>query len=797
MNNPENEIPEIPQAPLANPGYAVGQLGKAYVTLQAHEDAQTREGALIKIGNWIKVITGMLSGGLQIGSRKPVKDVPVWATLEVVRGGFSTGSLLAGGELQPHEREMLRKISADKTASSRSAINAYYLTDAGLTDLQKLLSTGCYRLGLPEEGALLVIAWLLKHDQIEQASNVLDEIGPYTDHLRFYPIPETRPLPTSSLIYLQTISQTIDDLKKLKLSRRIQAQREATRVWAPLSDRVVELLLETVEGEPPTLEQDSNGEPGQTKARQPIVRGGWPCQIFSTEWNLRAKATLAEIRQSRNKHTLCGQPERHSKRSFGTLCYFLEICASDPSKLTGQDVGRIRFLLASIKQKRGLPSSEQCQRLRQVQRDLAKLPTNAELAKVVIDRLIQMPQDEGLNSLEGPLMPVTEKEAIEHEIDVGRVLRTRLETKVRRCLASTVEDLIGQGILTSSESLARVIPQITGQVRAAGLTDPELRQIDNQIYQAFRRRRSLLLLNLENQVKLEELPWIQAINRYREYGADTKAEARQTLEQVFVAAIRAFPHQILPNKLLQEIRSLATAADLKIPIVDEVAADIFMGTFSTKFLNAAQIAGKLLSGTLYERYYGIPYDQIRQFDDAVASQYGTPTSPKFDQLCSVLANEQSSAAKWSVARNGKIIEQEQIVTTHNLAALFVSLDLARSLQPELEQLARRCFKWICYRLQVKIELWQARLQTVKNTAYAWRQMIFFLALLPENDHEEFLSWAVDELEKQPVQFQMRFRPALNGLHSVIHGAVLPAVDQESGDMRRFLGWTIGKHWLLS
>jgi hypothetical protein len=35
-----------------------------------------------------------------------------------------------------------------------------------------------------------------------------------------------------------------------------------------------------------------------------------------------------------------------------------------------------------------------------------------------------------------------------------------------------------------------------------------------------------------------------------------------------------------------------------------------MGTFSEKFLQAAQKASEMLEGTLYDRYYGIPFADI-------------------------------------------------------------------------------------------------------------------------------------------------------------------------------------------
>jgi hypothetical protein len=263
-------------------------------------------------------------------------------------------------------------------------------------------------------------------------------------------------------------------------------------------------------------------------------------------------------------------------------------------------------------------------------------------------------------------------------------------------------------------------------------------------------------------------------------------------------AIRAFPQQILPNKLLQEVRTLAEGAGLHLPIVNEVAADIFMGDFSEQYLRAAQQAGTLLAGTLYERYYGVDYVQIQQIDDVTPSRYGASTSPTFTRLCYERAGATQTGGRWSVARNGTVIEQDQILASHNLAVLFHELGLIETLGPQLEELARRCFAWICHRQQQKINAWRPRLRMIKNSAYAWRQTVFFVALLPTETIDTFLGWAYDHLGQQRPAFQARFRPALHSLALVAAGGPVDTQDQHrhTSDARRFLGWTTERHWLM-
>ncbi len=256
-------------------------------------------------------------------------------------------------------------------------------------------------------------------------------------------------------------------------------------------------------------------------------------------------------------------------------------------------------------------------------------------------------------------------------------------------------------------------------------------------------------------------------------------------------AVTAFPQQILPNKLLQEVRALAEAAGRKLPVVDEVAADIFMGDFSEKFLRAAQTAAALLRGSLYERYYGLPYDRVRAIDDVKKSRYGAASSPAFVRLCTELAGAGGSS-RGSVAHNGTVIEQEQILTTHNLAVLVAALDLRPVLAPRAAELARRCLDFGLTELATAPPYRQGRLRAIKQCAYAFRQLVFFLSLGDAAAVEELLGYAWDRLIAQPEPLRSRFRPALAGLSRAARGMS----PEEPPGVRRLQGWNDAGHWLL-
>jgi hypothetical protein len=126
----------------------------------------------------------------------------------------------------------------------------------------------------------------------------------------------------------------------------------------------------------------------------------------------------------------------------------------------------------------------------------------------------------------------------------------------------------------------------------------------------------------------------------------------------------------------------------------------------------------------------------------------------------------------------------------------LALDLVDRLRDELGEMAQRCFKWVCKRQQVKVLHRHDALIVLKNTAYAWRQMIFFLSLLSQADVDEFLEWAELHFQEQPEEFRERFRPALNGLKFAARGGSLDRECANNPEVRRFLGWSNTRHWLL-
>ncbi len=765
---------EFPQAS-ANPGYALDELARALAAQNGAADERARANADHRVEAWRRVLTGMTSGALEIGAREPVQNVPAWATLEVAHGGFATGGLLAGGPLLAHERALLAHVASAPApgVGERALLNVFYLSDEGRRRLDEMRANGTFRVNVPEEGALLVVSFLLARGDNARAESILEAIAPFMDRLRFYPVPDPRPLLSTSVVSVAKVADVRTALSRRRPKPAIVRMNDALTLWLPLYDRVASLFLMTVKGPAPTFVRGADGALLLRPDRQPLLQGGLPCQRFPEGFADEARATCALYTELRQRHASAhGAPHGASEPispNMATLLAYAATAARDPKALGERDVARIRRALAGFCTKHGAPGSWKHAHLRARQAAWAKRPLHADLAHVLGDRLARRPQDAGLSSLEG--------------LNDDAAIPPHLMSKLTRCIEGTIDELVRRRIVTSGEVLALVLPQVTSQIRALGIGDPELSRVYAAIYGAFRKRRSLLLLDLGSQVKLAELPWVQAIERFRDGSVGEAAAARTTLEQVATLHVTAFPETIFPNKLVTELVALAKGAGLVLPLTEELAADIFMGAFTPKFVAAARVAAELLTGSPYERYYGIPYDRVRSLGDG-----GEKPELELARLCVELSRQRDLPRFGTPAQNGRIIEQQQIVTTHDLAQLFSALGLHNALRGELRHLAERAFHHAAKLLGTK-HGGKTGLRARKDAAYAFRQMLFFLSFVSEDELFAFSIWAEETVSAQPEDASARLGPFWRGVSHVLADGAFDDDGRGPGDAVRFLGWT--------
>lgn len=756
--------------------YPAAQLAKAFTTALTHEDADTRRRAEERGQRWRAVLAGMAAGRLTAGSRTPVAGLPAWVTLEVVRGGFATGTASAGGPLQPYETEAARQFGVPV---ERRALFAHCLSDAGLAWLWARLDSGRYEIGVPEEAALLTMAWLVRHGETDAALDLAAELEPFADQLRFLPRPTDVPAQASgaadagAAVHRYTVSDSVDTLIRRRPNAAVETQREALAVWQPFGDAMLVHWLET-------------------------ARDGRVLELApDTDWLARGAALLDRYRLLAAEHTRCTK-HRSPRQNLGILRGALEeTVAGRP--LDARRLGLLRHAVDSMVRRRGLPGSAPHTALRREQaRQAALLPPRTGPADAAPARRTApgqrhhrgAPAADARDGAGGTRdRPAHRGGGAAGDPAGGRVRAERADRHAR----GTGRRPLRRGPGRAGTAVGRRHHRVGVRRRDAACADgrelPGLPQpplaAPAQSGPAGPRRGTALVRAVSGQ-------------RAAVLGKPDEEGALTVLRQLGELAVQAFPGTVLPNPLVRELGVLARRCDLGVPFVEELAADIFMGTFSPKFLKSARVAAELLRGTLYERYYGIDYAAIRNLaiaetGEALSRSYGARTSPGFARLCTERAGTASGSDSWSVAANGKVIEQAQILTTHNLATLVHRVGIAP--QPGWSDLARRCFGTVC-RLTAQVHNNRRPLPTIKDAAYAWRQMLFALSLCPPDEQRQFLTTLDEETARHPAHVRSRLAPALAGLVRTAEGGTFDADGTaDGGRAHRFLGWSTGRHWM--
>ena len=670
-------------------GYVWEQLRKALATAGASDDPATRQRARLRARRWFRVLTGVATGRLTIGSRTPVKAFTEWMTPEIIRGGFATGVAAAGGRLATDE---IALATLAGVRPRRRDMFEWFLSREGLRELDRMLDVGDYRLGLPEHGALLTVAYLRRRGMTEEADRLVRAITPWSGDVRFSPAPtDDVDLPG---VHVATVSEVAQRLAAKKPRPGIETEREALAVWAPFTDTLLEHWWMT---------RSEGGGVGTT---------------FPAGWSDRARELITQYRLLAATHTKTSK-HRRSGENIQILLHGMRAVLDDRFDDTARS--RVSTAVATMVAKRGEPNSDQLASLRETQSRIAQSTAHWSLAHAASERL----RASGINQTADPLTLLGG--------EPGATLPS-IRAVVRQATHAPVSDLLDAGIVRSAETLSELAPQLTAVTVARRYEDPVAGRLARRIYLAFANRRSVLLLNRESQVTVAAIPWFEAL----EAGASIDRGSNLAKEQAIELAsfvVRYFPGTPTPNSMVRELSGILMRAGLDVPLTYELASDIFMGSFSPVFQRAAQEAADVVADTLYSRYYGIDYSSIRRLDVVSESRPGARKPrlnvPGFDALVRDRAGV--AEAGWlGVAANGTIIEQAQILTTHNLAQLVtlgVHLDW-------IDQ-AREAWRVTCSHLAKASGA--KPLHHRKNAAFAWRQTVFFLSLSSQDDVSAFLA----------------------------------------------------------
>ncbi|CAK9783777.1 hypothetical protein CC85DRAFT_191786 [Cutaneotrichosporon oleaginosum] len=754
--------------------YAYGQFRKALLAASTHGDEEVRDRAGARAEKWALAIDGIKDGKITIGSRKPAKDLPTWVTLKVLWGGYTTGEALAETALEPDEIELAERLGLPDGNERRAQIFAYYLSDTGLAELYALLDSGLYAVKVPEEAALLTVAWLLRAGDEGGALAILDSIQPYSGRFRFAPRRDATLIPPGHT-FRMSVSEARQALKARHSPPVIESMLETLRVWNPYADRLLALWY-------------------------PCVEDG-TFKLGDEAWKQSAANLASEFVSLKKKYPLSRKVVRKGS-NIQWLVSAASAASSAETALTRVLAGRVRKAVVDMVKKRGAPGSDKLTETRLRQTTVAEMQSSTQLATIAAERLTEPLQQMGLLDPTEYTGPVTAAESMAHGVAANTPMPDFVDRILKRTRVAPVDDLE----VPSAEAYAVLVP-----VYVSGLVAEQyptaLGRVMALNYQAFSARRSLLLLNLEHQVRLGELPWVDAAEPHANHtgGHITTLTALGHIGEI---AIARWPGTILANKLVSQMNNLALLRHLdmrRVPLVEELAADIFMGTFSSKFTMAAKIAADL-AGPLYISYYDIDTKAVdalwppternplegaiqeetaQEIRDAESTEGVEHDKARveldFAHMCFDRANEKPG---WSsTARHGKVIEQSQILTTHNLATI---VSLGASLP--WASLAKRAWAECVHLLRLACRD-PRPLRKVKNAAYAWRQAVFFASLAGEEQPD-----IIEAMEKDRAAL-----PALglviDGLRD-IHGGSAFDAEGKSTHGRRLLGWTVGPHWIL-
>lgn len=489
-----------------------------------------------------------------------------------------------GGPLRPYELEAARRAGVPAT---RLDLFAHFLGGDGLRTLWSLLDSGRYEVTLPEEAALLTVAWLVRAGDDDAAEELVAQLRPFADRLPLTPRPADLPAPPADAVRRRSAAEASIVLGLRKPNPAVEAQREALSVWRPIED---ELLAHR-------LRADSEGHGAQ--------------------WRADGAALLERYADLAARHTRCTghlDPKSNPAILRRALAEAVAGRPADPRL-----AGLLRHAVTSMVAKRGRPGSPEHTRLREVQAAQAARPAHHELAALARHRLCAPDADRaapGAGRLEGP---VTAEEAARTSLPAGTALPLAVRALLAGIRPTDVTALLAQAAVPSAEVLAELVPQLATTHTARGYADEPLRTLLAATHRSGAARSTVNhWWTPARHARTGTAPWVRAVAAH---GPDPVAQARLTLRAVGELAVEAFPGAGIPDRLVGTLSSLAQLAQLPVRFLSMPLANSFSGAVNPDLYPAVHNAADLLRGTPYERYYGIDYAALREraaAQDAVA-----------------------------------------------------------------------------------------------------------------------------------------------------------------------------------
>ncbi|CUG87057.1 Hypothetical protein, putative, partial [Bodo saltans] len=487
------------------------------------------------------------------------------------------------------------------------------------------------------------------------------------------------------------------------------------------------------------------------------------------------------------------QPVTPAQRARTAMSLFLSQQAANevlPNHTRASEgfIKQIREIMASVLSRRGSMGSDQYKHHMQNVAVSLQGDQRQIVARVLMKRL------SGYESF--ATLTCAEVKTVMSPIAVSDAANFQM-CRLKRChrkaitvaMEGSLSELLTHGAVASAEDAGVVAHKLVARLVASQFVDERLSRLYAEVATAFSRRRSLLLISgggsFQHQARMRELPWMAPLLRELASGfshGKAAAFAGTLLSEYW----RYFPITLMPNKMTSALRELLhpeptkkrksrTSSEEKEPpkespvppMLEELAADIFGGTFSSKYHAVARTAAARIGNTTYSRYYQLDtmLPQLASGTlsiDAAAvalrdAYYGTPTR-----------------AGWSVSGNGKLVEAAQILTTHNLI-LFDDVPLVTDGTTNMlnETLKRswQLLERLCAKSADNLQF-SRKSQHARQIAHGFRQFVYFLSKLPSAEVQ--LAFLDSQLEAKPksssaVAGRFPFREKINGVRCAVRG----------------------------
>lgn len=624
-------------------------------------------------------LIGVLTGKFEVGSRKPDMDYPEWTSKKVAPGGFYAGIKY---ELKSDENNV--RILNDPKEMLR------------YSDLIEYID---HNLEGPEPTMIPTIGFLRKNGKIEEANKLEEIIRPYVNNIRFYPIEEElmkekkKPNVFASL-------ETISDFKEWCRNSyiyKLEAEERLINIYKKnneFKNKLIKLFRETT-----IIVNDEE----------------WPMQRVSEEWLEKGRKLY-----NSNKWYLYDLTKR-KRGSLYNLWLILGNIILQPKIMKKEDCNVDMYNNRSVNEFAITRISG-----KEVRWIKVYLKANKSLKSYNITELIRK-QDEArglLKYLDNINEERLEKNFYEELKERFKDVEEVVFKKLNKCVLYPLEELKSLGYIPSGETFVELSGGMEAFLNTVDIDFKEDIAIEEHlkyiIYKGFKNMRSLLLLNLESQLKLCEIPQYKVLCDV--YKCNKRSSNKLILSKLLVSYyINWFPEIIMPNRVVKMLYNLLKCEEKDLGLCEEIACDIFMGRFGEKYDTSLNIAQRNMCYTLYSKYYNI-------------DKYYVCGNSNLTKLSLELKEQYYGVSTYkyrNTNENGQQLQAALILTTHNNIQLDRFVD-------ELDVL--KILKTITFKLLNTLEGgWMPSL-SCSEIGHCWRNFMYYVSKCSMCEISKYLYW---------------------------------------------------------